>query len=207
MPLFLSQVAYNEEGWQALVSNPQNRLEAIRPVVDKLGGRIVNAYFAFGDYDFILISEFPNNVTAAALAIAAAAGGAVKSIKTTPLMEQPRALRPSARPPVPAIALRPAHGPLALSSGSRTSNSAAWQGILRLRDALPLVGQASACLSLLILLAEPETDRLKPVLLVRRRLPQLPRFGIFREVIHIRKVTTQELPTRHARRTDPVCHR
>jgi uncharacterized protein with GYD domain len=87
MPLFLSQVAYNEEGWQALVSNPQNRLDAIRPVVDKLGGRIVNAYFAFGDYDFVLISEFPNNVTAAALAIAAAAGGAVKSIKTTPLMD------------------------------------------------------------------------------------------------------------------------
>jgi uncharacterized protein with GYD domain len=87
MPLFLSQVAYNEEGWQALVSNPQNRMEAIRPVVDKLGGRILNAYFAFGDYDFILISEFPDNVSAAALAIAAAAGGAVKSIKTTPLME------------------------------------------------------------------------------------------------------------------------
>jgi uncharacterized protein with GYD domain len=87
MPLFMSQVAYSEDGWQALVSNPQNRLEAIRPVVDKLGGRIVNAYFAFGDYDFILIAEFPDNVSAAALAIAAAAGGAVKSIKTTPLME------------------------------------------------------------------------------------------------------------------------
>ena len=77
MPLFLSQVGYSEEGWQALVSNPQNRLDVIRPVVEKLGGRIVNAYFAFGDYDFVLISEFPDNVTAAALAIAAAAGGAV----------------------------------------------------------------------------------------------------------------------------------
>jgi uncharacterized protein with GYD domain len=87
MPLYLSQVAYNEEGWQALVSNPQNRLEAIRPVVDKLGGRIINAYFAFGDYDFVLISEFPDNVSIAALAIAAASGGAVRSIKTTPLLE------------------------------------------------------------------------------------------------------------------------
>ena len=87
MPLFLSQVAYNEKGWEALVANPQNRLEAIRPVVDKLGGRILNAYFAFGEYDFILLAEFPDNVSAAALAIAAAAGGAVKSIKTTPLME------------------------------------------------------------------------------------------------------------------------
>jgi uncharacterized protein with GYD domain len=87
MPLFLSQVAYNENGWQALVSNPQNRLDAVRPVVEKLGGRIVNAYFAFGDYDFVLISEFPDSVSAAALAIAAAAGGAVKSIKSTVLLE------------------------------------------------------------------------------------------------------------------------
>ena len=87
MPLYLSQAAYNEEGWQALVSNPQNRLDAIRPVVEKLGGRVINAYFAFGEYDFVLISEFPDNVSAAALAIAGAAGGAVKSIKTTPLME------------------------------------------------------------------------------------------------------------------------
>jgi len=87
MPLYLSQVAYNEEGWQALVSNPQNRLEAIRPVVDKLGGRIINAYFAFGDYDFVLISEFPDNVSIAALAIAAASVGAVRLIKTTPWLE------------------------------------------------------------------------------------------------------------------------
>ena len=87
MPHFLTQVAYSEQAWQALVANPHNRLDAIRPMIEKLGGRVVNAYFAFGDYDFILISEFPNNVSAAALAIAAAAGGAIKSIKTTPLMD------------------------------------------------------------------------------------------------------------------------
>ena len=71
MPHFLTQVAYNEQAWQALVANPQNRLDAIRPVIEKLGGRVVNAYFAFGDYDFVLITELPNNVSAAALAIAA----------------------------------------------------------------------------------------------------------------------------------------
>ena len=87
MPHYLAQVSYTEQAWQALVSNPQNRLEAIRPVVEKLGGRVVNAWFAFGDYDFVLIAEFPNNVSAAALSIAAAAGGACKSVKTTPLME------------------------------------------------------------------------------------------------------------------------
>jgi len=87
MPHFLTQVAYSEQAWQALVANPQNRLDAIRPVIEKLGGRVVNAYFAFGDYDFVLLTELPNNVSAAALAIAASAGGACKSIKTTPLMD------------------------------------------------------------------------------------------------------------------------
>ena len=147
MPLFLSQVAYNEEGWQALVSNPQNRLEAIRPVVDKLGGRIVNAYFAFGDYDFVLISEFPNNVSAAALAIAAAAGGAVKSIKTTPLMDATEgleAIRKAATFRLSRSVRRTARQRLV--QASRTSNSAAWRGHPALsRDALPPVGHASAC--------------------------------------------------------------
>jgi uncharacterized protein with GYD domain len=92
MPHFLTQVAYNEQAWQSLVSNPQNRLDAIRPVVEKLGGRVVNAYFAFGDYDFVLITELPDNVSAAALAIAASAGGACKSVKTTPLMENAQGL-------------------------------------------------------------------------------------------------------------------
>jgi uncharacterized protein with GYD domain len=92
MPLFMGQVSYNEQAWQTLVSNPQDRLAAIRPVVEKLGGRIVNAYFSFGDYDIVVIAEFPNNVSAAAFSMAAAAGGAVKSLKTTPLLETAEAL-------------------------------------------------------------------------------------------------------------------
>ena len=87
MPHFLTQVAYTEQAWQSLVANPQNRFEALRPVFEKLGGRIVNAWFAFGDYDVVLISELPDNVSAAALSIAASAGGACKSVKTTPLMD------------------------------------------------------------------------------------------------------------------------
>lgn len=87
MPQFLSQVSYTDQAWKCLVEHPQNRMEAIRPVIEKLGGHIVNAWFAFGDYDFVLITELPNNVSAAALSMAASAGGACKSIKTTPLME------------------------------------------------------------------------------------------------------------------------
>ena len=37
MPHYLQQVAYSQEGWEALVANPQNRIEAVRPAIEKLG--------------------------------------------------------------------------------------------------------------------------------------------------------------------------
>lgn len=86
MPLFMYQVGYSPEGWQALIKNPQNRLEAVRPVVTKLGGRIEGAWMAFGKHDVVLIAEMPANVDAAAFAIAVAGSGAMRSCRTTPLM-------------------------------------------------------------------------------------------------------------------------
>ncbi|PYV22083.1 MAG: GYD domain-containing protein [Acidobacteria bacterium] len=86
MTHYLAQVAYSTEGWQALVKNPQNRIEAVRPAIEKLGGKIDTAYFAFGEYDVVVIFQMPENVNAAAFAIAVAAGGACKSVKTTPLL-------------------------------------------------------------------------------------------------------------------------
>jgi uncharacterized protein with GYD domain len=86
MPLYLTQVAYTPEAWKSLVKNPHDRIEAVRPAVEQLGGKVVSGYFAFGDYDAVAIVEMPNHVSAAALAIAFAAGGACKDVKTTPLM-------------------------------------------------------------------------------------------------------------------------
>ena len=92
MPHFLHQVAYSREGWQALVNNPEDRVEAVRPAIEKLGGKIKSAWFAFGEYDVIVISEMPSAVNAAAIAMAFAAGGACKSVQTTPLLSVQEAL-------------------------------------------------------------------------------------------------------------------
>jgi uncharacterized protein with GYD domain len=86
MALFMYNVAYSPEGWAAQFNSPQNRIEAVRPAVEKLGGKIISAWYTFGEYDLIAVSEMPDNASAAAFAVAAAAGGAVKAIKTTPLM-------------------------------------------------------------------------------------------------------------------------
>jgi uncharacterized protein with GYD domain len=86
MPHYLCQVSYNAEGWAALLKKPQNRIEAVRPAVEKLGGTIEGAWFAFGESDVIVILEMPDNTSAAALAMAFAGGSTVKSCKTTPLL-------------------------------------------------------------------------------------------------------------------------
>lgn len=86
MPHYLVQVAYSPEGWEALVKEPQDRIEAVRPSVERLGGRINDAYFSFGDHDVVIIAELPDNVSAAAIAIAFAGGGACKAVHTTPLL-------------------------------------------------------------------------------------------------------------------------
>ena len=93
MPHYLYQVSYTPEAWAGFVKKPQDRARAIRPIVRQLKGRLVSFYLAFGEYDLVAIAEFPDNDSAAAFSIAAAAGGAVKAIKTTPLMTVQEGMR------------------------------------------------------------------------------------------------------------------
>jgi len=93
MPHYLVQAAYTPEAWATLVKNPQDRIKAITPAVERLGGKVQEGYLAFGEYDIVVICEFPDNVTAAAFAAAASAGGSVKAFKTTPLITMPESVK------------------------------------------------------------------------------------------------------------------
>ena len=86
MPFYLIEVGYTSEAWKTQVNKPQDRSKALAPVIKKAGGKLIGFWYTFGDRDAILIVEMPNNVGAAALSLATAAGGAVRSFKTTPLL-------------------------------------------------------------------------------------------------------------------------
>jgi uncharacterized protein with GYD domain len=86
MPHYLVQVGYNAGGVAALVKEPQNRIEKVTPAIEALGGRVECGYFAFGEYDVVVVCEMPDNASAAAFALAVGAGGTVSSYKTTPLL-------------------------------------------------------------------------------------------------------------------------
>ena len=86
MALYALQTSYTQVGWAALLNSPENRLEAVRPVVERLGGSIVDGWFTFGEHDLLIICRMPDNVSAAALSMAVSAGGAIKAAKTSVLL-------------------------------------------------------------------------------------------------------------------------
>lgn len=87
MTRYLIQVAYSTEATKAMVKEPQNRLEAVRPAARSLGGDFESAWFCFGEYDLVGIVNMPNDVDAAAFALAIGAAGSTKAFRTTPLIE------------------------------------------------------------------------------------------------------------------------
>jgi uncharacterized protein with GYD domain len=92
MATYLIQVTYNTEGWKGLIAHPQDRIEAIKPAIEKLDGSMVAGWLSFGEYDVVGIIELPTNVSAAAFSMAVSAGGTVKAFKTTPLLSMDEAV-------------------------------------------------------------------------------------------------------------------
>ncbi|HXW44740.1 MAG TPA: GYD domain-containing protein [Streptosporangiaceae bacterium] len=86
MPLYLYQAAYTAESAAAQIKEPQDRLEAVRPFFESMGAKILAGGYPLGEYDVLAVYEAPDDTTAAALALAIAAGGATRSAKTTRLL-------------------------------------------------------------------------------------------------------------------------
>ncbi len=92
MPHYLVTASYTHEAWATMARNPQDRASAVRPLIEGLGGKLDAFYFAFGDDDVVVLAEVPDNVSAAALAIAVTSSGSLKSYRTTVLMTPQEAM-------------------------------------------------------------------------------------------------------------------
>jgi uncharacterized protein with GYD domain len=83
----MHQAAYTGDSIAAQIKNPEDRLEAgTKPAVEAVGGKLIVGGFSFGEYDLVAIFEAPDDVRAAAVALAIAAGGAVRVARTTRLL-------------------------------------------------------------------------------------------------------------------------
>lgn len=86
MPLYMIQARFTSEAWEALYTSDVDRREVISKMLSDSGGRLIDYYFSFGDSDVIVVTEAPDNITAASAVIAVARSGAVTDVRTTVLM-------------------------------------------------------------------------------------------------------------------------
>ena len=92
MARYMLQASYSTQGISDLVSNPQDRAAAVRPLIERMGGKLESFDYCFGDYDAVIIVELPNNVAVASVAMAVGASGAISSFKTTVLLSMEEAV-------------------------------------------------------------------------------------------------------------------
>ncbi|HEY8839158.1 MAG TPA: GYD domain-containing protein [Candidatus Dormibacteraeota bacterium] len=87
MPKYLIEASYSQEGLKGLVKDGgSGRRAAVEAASKALGGRVESMYYAFGTSDVYVIVDSPDNVSAAAFALAVGATGALAHYKTTVLL-------------------------------------------------------------------------------------------------------------------------
>ena len=86
MPKYLLQVNYTLDGVRgALAEGGSARKAAAQAAAKSAGGKIESFHFAFGSTDAYVIADFPDNASAAALALTVSAGGGAV-VNTTVLL-------------------------------------------------------------------------------------------------------------------------
>ena len=86
MPKYLFKASYTSEGIKGIQSGGgSRRREVIGGLAEGVGGKLEALYFAFGDADVYAFCEFPDNETAAAVALAVNASDTT-SVKTVVLL-------------------------------------------------------------------------------------------------------------------------
>jgi len=88
MPLYMYQASYTADAVAAQIRKPQDRIAAVEPSFKDMGASILVGGYPIGEYDVLVVFEAPDDITAAALVLAIAAGGATRSAKTTRLLSR-----------------------------------------------------------------------------------------------------------------------
>ena len=86
MPKYLVSATYNADGLAGLQKDTASgRQKMIKKAIKGLGGKLEAFYFCFGSDDAIVIADLPDNVSAAAINLAASSSGLVTT-RTTVLL-------------------------------------------------------------------------------------------------------------------------
>ena len=76
MPKYLFYGSYSPEGFQGLMEEGgTKRIEAAKQALGSVGGTLEAFYFSFGERDFYIIVDLPDNITTTAVTLAGNVSG------------------------------------------------------------------------------------------------------------------------------------
>ena len=78
MPLYVTLYKLTDQGIKNIKDSPK-RLEAASKSLEAVGGKLLGAYYTLGEYDLVVISEFPSEEVGVAQALAIGSLGNVRS--------------------------------------------------------------------------------------------------------------------------------
>jgi uncharacterized protein with GYD domain len=86
MAKYLFQASYAAEGIKGLEKDKASgRKAALSKAVENLGGKLEALYWAFGEHDWVLLADLPDNASATAFSLAVSGSGLLR-VTTTPLV-------------------------------------------------------------------------------------------------------------------------
>lgn len=70
MPIFITQGNYTGQSFKGLIAKPEDRSEEVGKLLAAAGGKLHSLYLTFGEYDFLLVAEAPNEKAMASALLA-----------------------------------------------------------------------------------------------------------------------------------------
>ena len=77
MPTYINLIHFTEQGIRDIKESPK-RLDASREHIATLGGKIIGYYLAMGQYDVVVIVEYPSDEVAVASKLRTESKGSVR---------------------------------------------------------------------------------------------------------------------------------
>jgi uncharacterized protein with GYD domain len=81
--IFITQGRFTTQAMAGMTAKPEDRSKVVAALAKKSGGKLVDYYFTFGEYGFLLIMEGPDEKKMAAALVVAGATGGVSALRTT----------------------------------------------------------------------------------------------------------------------------
>ncbi len=86
MPKYAFIGGYTSEAWAKMIENPGDRAAAVRKAAETVGAKVESFYWSFGEDDYLVIIDAPDDVTAGSISVAVGSSGTLRNLRTIKLI-------------------------------------------------------------------------------------------------------------------------